>query len=500
MITRPVHDQGLRLAARTASSASLDWDALSGAQLVEALSRHLGEPSHRLSYLLLSVLERRVPLASSVVEFTRQWRIDGLVTPLTAEYARLARSLPRRARPLAIVGGVVVDVTDTSRSRFTTGIQRVARETVTRWTRDAEVTLAAWDPSGRTLHGLTDDETGRVLLADAGAVAPVPPGAVLIPFDATFVLPEITVAAARTASLRSVVRFGTRRSAAIGFDCIPVTTSETSGPGMPGAFSEYLAMLSLTDVVAPISSAAFTEYSGWAAMLPGAGLTPPRIETVGLPSQVGSVDDATVARVRAQLGLADTPVVLSVGSHEPRKNHLNLLVAAELNWRRGHEFSLVLVGGNAWGDGEFQAMVATLRRKGRAVTMLSGVDDDVVWSLYRSARCTVFCSVNEGFGLPVVESLVSSVPVITSDFGSMRELGEGHGALVVDPHDPTAMSDALERLLTDDELHAELVALSDSLPRPSWDDYAAQLWQLVVGPDTGTSEAAATGSATAETS
>jgi len=154
-------------------------------------------------------------------------------------------------------------------------------------------------------------------------------------------------------------------------------------------------------------------------MLPGAGLTPPAITTVALPAQVGRVDDDTVEGVRSELGLVDSTVVLSVGSHEPRKNHLALLTAAELNWRRGHEFTLVLVGGNAWGDGEFQAMVRRLRRKGRSVQMLSGVDDSVVWSLYRMARFSVFCSVNEGFGLPVVESLVSGVPVITSDFGSI---------------------------------------------------------------------------------
>jgi len=478
---RPGHDLALRAAGRRASSAPVDWDRLSGGELVDALSRDLGEASDRLSYLLLALLERRIPSTARVVEFTRRWRVEGLSAPLTVEYRRLRA--PRRPTPFVIVDGVVMDVTDTSRSRFTTGIQRVARETVTRWTREHRVVLAAWDVTGRHLAGLTPDETGRVLLDGAGAVTSVPAGSVVIPFDATFVLPEITVNADRTASLRSVVAYGAARSVAIGYDCIPVTTAETSGPGMPGAFSEYLATLATFDAVAPISSAAHTEYSGWASMLPGAGLTPPAITTVALPAQVGRVDDDTVEGVRSELGLVDSTVVLSVGSHEPRKNHLALLTAAELNWRRGHDFTLVLVGGNAWGDGEFQAMVRRLRRKGRSVQMLSGVDDSVVWSLYRMARFSVFCSVNEGFGLPVVESLVSGVPVITSDFGSMRELGEGHGAVVVDPHSPLDMAAAMEQLLTDDGLRAELVEASATLPRPTWDDYATEMWTLVEGAD-----------------
>ena len=482
---RPAHDEALRAAGRRASSAPVDWERLSGPELIDALDRDLGEASDRLSYLVLALLDRGVPSTARVVEFTRRWRVDGLSAPLTAEYRR--GRAPRRPRPFVIVDGVIMDVTDTSRSRFTTGIQRVARETVTRWGRGHDVVLAAWDVTGRQLGALTAEETGRVLLDGSVATVPVAAGTVVIPFDATFVLPEITVAAERTASVRSVVRFGTSRSVAIGYDCIPVTTAETSGPGMPGAFSEYLATLGHFDVVAPISSAARTEYSGWAAMLPGAGLAPPRIETVSLPAEVGSVDDETVDRVRAELGLVDTPVVLSVGSHEPRKNHLALLTAAELNWRAGHEFTLVLVGGNAWGDGEFQHMVRTLRRKGRSVQMLSGVGDDVVWSLYRMARFSVFCSVNEGFGLPVVESLVSGVPVVTSDFGSMRELGEGHGALVVDPHAPADIAHAMGRLLVDDELREELVALTAGMPRPTWDDYAARLWTLVDGPSAGSS-------------
>jgi hypothetical protein len=477
---RPSHDEALRAAGRRASSAPVDWDLLAGDELVDALSRDLGEASDRLSYLVLALLHRRIPAVSRVVEFTRRWRVEGLSAPLTEEYRR-GSVVHGAARPFVIVDTVVMDVTDTSRSSFTTGIQRVARETVTRWTRDHRVLLAAWDVTGRHLAALTDHETGRVLLEGAGEVETVAAGTVIVPFDATFVLPEITVAAERTASVRSVVRFGTRRAVAIGYDCIPVTTAETSGPGMPGAFSEYLATLSTFDAIAPISSAAFTEYTGWSAMLPGAGLVPPHIETVSLPAQVGAVDDDVVERVRSELGLVGATVVLSVGSHEPRKNHLALLTAAELNWRAGHDFTLVLVGGNAWGDGEFQEMVRRLRRKGRSVQMLSGVGDDVVWSLYRMARFSVFCSVNEGFGLPVVESLVSGVPVVTSDFGSMRELGEGHGALVVDPHSPLEMSRAMGRLFSDDELHVELVAQSADMPRPTWDDYAADLWRLVAG-------------------
>jgi glycosyltransferase involved in cell wall biosynthesis len=94
----------------------------------------------------------------------------------------------------------------------------------------------------------------------------------------------------------------------------------------------------------------------------------------------------------------------------------------------------------------------------------------------------VFCSLNEGFGLPVVESLASGTPVITSDFGSMRELGEGHGALTVDPRSPAGLAKALDRIFSDESLYRRLVAETATLLRSTWQDYARQLWSRVEVP------------------
>jgi glycosyltransferase involved in cell wall biosynthesis len=168
-----------------------------------------------------------------------------------------------------------------------------------------------------------------------------------------------------------------------------------------------------------------------------------------------------------------------VGSHEPRKNHLHLLLAAELRWRRGDDFVLVMVGGNSWDTIRFDSMVERLRAAGRDIITLSNADDAVVWSLYRIARFSVFCSLNEGFGLPVVESLASGTPVVTSNFGSMRELGEGYGAVLADPRDTNSMASAMDLLMNNQTEYDRLRAETSTLPPRSWDGYAEQLWALV---------------------
>ncbi|MCU1527628.1 MAG: D-inositol 3-phosphate glycosyltransferase [Frondihabitans sp.] len=478
------NDRALRAAATALLGNELGWRRTSGAHLVREIAAALETPDTSAAYLLLACLERGIPKAREIVEFTREWRRVGLEAPLLAAYSRL--SLDRagtRREEVVVVSGIVVDVTDTGRSRFTTGIQRVARETVTRWARDHDVTLVSWVSSGARLRGTADDEITRVVLEEASRSRIVRTGdKTVIPFEATFVLPEIAVAARRSENIHTIARFSRSRSTAIGFDCIPVTTSETSGPGMPGAFSKYLAALASFQAIAAISPASATEYSGWRRMLAGAGLDGPRVETLPLPWQSETVDEAAVARVRRELGLDDgRPTVLAIGSHEPRKNHLNLVTAAELRWRDGDDFHLVMVGGNAWADREFQELVSALRAKGRPIQLLAGVDDETVWALYSIARFSVFCSINEGFGLPVAESLASGTPVLTADFGSQRELGEGNGALVVDPHDVRAISSALTRLLRDDALVEELRGLTARLTRPSWDDYARSMWELTRG-------------------
>jgi glycosyltransferase involved in cell wall biosynthesis len=449
-------------------------------RIVPAIAAAAGAPSHAVSYLVLAAIHAEIPRPPAIKPFTRRWRLDGL-EPLIRERMAIARLRPVQL-PIRIVHGpTLVDVTDTLASSFTTGIQRVARETVARWgSAGHDIVLVRWDSRGRRLLTV-DAESRRGLVGDA----PVDPASrrpsIAIPYRTAFVLPEISVRQERTTRLRTIGRYAAGRTVAIGFDCIPITSAETTGDGMPGAFSKYLSALARFDVIAPISESSATEFRGWRRMLAGTGISGPAVETLELPfTTSGESDRDRAAALRHELGLGDDPIVLSVGSHEPRKNHLSLLHAAERVWRSGERFTLVMVGGNSWDTGRFDWMVDSLRRRGRPIITLSRVSDDTIWDLYDMARFSVFCSLNEGFGLPVVESLSHGTPVITSDFGSMRALGVGHGGLAVPPLDIDALTAAIGRLLRDDDLHAELVAQTALTPATSWESYADDLWKLAM--------------------
>jgi len=91
------------------------------------------------------------------------------------------------------------------------------------------------------------------------------------------------------------------------------------------------------------------------------------------------------------------------------------------------------------------------------IRRLGFVPDDDLKALYQSAVALVFPSLYEGFGVPLVEAMASGCPVITSDWGAMKEVC-GSGALLVDSRDPAAIAAAVTRLVEEPGLRAELVA------------------------------------------
>ena len=131
------------------------------------------------------------------------------------------------------------------------------------------------------------------------------------------------------------------------------------------------------------------------------------------------------------------PYVLGVGTLEPRKNLPALVTAFALLRRRHPELTLALAGLEGWEERPLEA---------EGVRLLGFVSDEELVRLYRGAAAFAYPSRFEGFGIPVVEALASGVPAVVSSHPSLNE-ASGEAALRVDPNDPEAFADALERAL-----------------------------------------------------
>lgn len=447
-------------------------------ELVARVLSWLDTATDRESWLALAVLSAELPLEAEVVDFTRRVRIDGasaaLADVIGARGGRMRLPAIDQRRVEIVTSGVVVDVDHTSTVEFATGIQRVVRETVRRWVRDHEPVLVGWTADATALRRLSDSERSTAVSGAAVTGKSPKTSTVIVPFGATYVLPELNINQSATRRLAALARWSPGATGAIGFDTVPLSSPETTDPGMPAAFANTLVAIRQMDVVVAISRAAATEYEGWRRMLSSAGIAGPAIETVLLGN------DHSMPAANPQVSVGATPLVVCVGSHEPRKNHLAVLAASEILWRQGFDFTLVFIGGNAWRSEGFAGRLAELVARGRPVSTRTGVSDDELDSLYRRAAFTVFPSLNEGYGLPVVESLRRGTPVITSDFGSMREIATHGGTLFVDPRDDDSIADAMRLLLTDESVRTGLAGEAAALPLRSWDDYADDVWAAVV--------------------
>lgn len=450
--------------------------------LLAALDTLLGPADPSSVWLALSVLEGELATTVDVRRTVRAIRLDGVGAALGTRPARTARDWLLRERPAevrVVTGAVLVDVEHTARTGLATGIQRVARETVKRWSRDHDITLVGWTSDHRCLRPLDAQEVTKALTGTGGSSTG---GAdvVLVPWQSTYVLPELSPERDRNERIAALAQYARSRTGVIGFDCVPITTAETTALGVSEAFAHNLAAVRHLDRVSTISEAAAVEYRGWRSMLGSVGQAGPDILVDFLPAEVPETTPAALETARDQLTVADLPMVLCVGSHEPRKNHLALLHAAELLWRDGVQFNLVLVGGRSWNDWRFRDALSEAQARSRPVEAVTTMSDDVLWAAYRLARCVAFPSLNEGFGLPVAEALACGTPVVTSGYGSMAEIAAAGGALLVDPRDDRSIAGGLRRLITGDDEHARLADAARARPRRTWDDYAAAVWSTLV--------------------
>jgi len=161
------------------------------------------------------------------------------------------------------------------------------------------------------------------------------------------------------------------------------------------------------------------------------------------------------ARNRAAriLGI-EPPYVLALAYDQPRKNMRTLLHAYA---RLAQDTpTLVLAGAGQWGQGPIYEMVKEAGIEER-VRFTGYVPEAILPDLYAGSRCFVFPSIYEGFGLPVLEAMACSAPVVAGNRTSIPEVA-GDSALLVDPTNVAAMAEAMNRVLSNKAYRDELRA------------------------------------------
>jgi glycosyltransferase involved in cell wall biosynthesis len=256
---------------------------------------------------------------------------------------------------------------------------------------------------------------------------------------------------------------------AVFHDAIALKFPEITPPKTVARFPAYLHELLAFDGVAANSEdsrATLVDYWRWLGIA-----NPPPVQAISL-----GVDSTHFHPANEPSPGSSLPVVLCVGSIEGRKNHLALLDACEQLWARGRRFELRLVGlAQVQTGAAALARMRSLHASGRPLRYDGPLGDAGVAAAYAGCAFTVYPSIIEGFGLPVIESLARGKPCICSARGALGESARGGGCVPLASVDATGLAHAMERLLTTPDELAALATAARARHFKTWADYAAEL-------------------------
>ena len=167
-------------------------------------------------------------------------------------------------------------------------------------------------------------------------------------------------------------------------------------------------------------------------------------------------------------------IILFAGALQLRKNIIRLVEAFE---GTAPGWKLILAGSSGFGAAEILERIKSSPRS-QDIQALGYVSDDVLETLYARASVFAFPSLDEGFGMPLLDAMARGVPVLTSNVSAMPEVA-GDAALLVNPFDVASISSGLNQLTGNPELRKELIQNGLKRSREfSWTTAVQQTWQV----------------------
>lgn len=376
---------------------------------------------------------------------------------------------------------LLLDLTHTSHTRARTGIQRVTRsllaalgERAVAVTHDphraAWRTLEPWETENLRVDAATAKRGAhwplrRRLQGRAARLLGRVPAA--LPSNGGLIVPEIFSPAVGRA-LPALFAATSGRKVALFHDAIALRLPELTPSKTVARFPAYLVELLAFDGIAAVSEESaevLIDYWRWlgAARVPVVHALPLGLD---LPPAAPEPPPAT----------GREPTVLSVGSIEGRKNHLALLEACEERWQRGDRFTLHLIGlAHPQTGAAALSRIAALQAAGRPLRYDGPVTDAQLEMAYAACTFTVYPSLSEGFGLPVMESVVRGKPCVCLGRGALGESARGGGCVLLENVSSARLADAIGRLVSSPPEVAALAREARQRPVKRWADYANEL-------------------------
>ncbi|MBC7654059.1 MAG: glycosyltransferase family 4 protein, partial [Oligoflexus sp.] len=175
------------------------------------------------------------------------------------------------------------------------------------------------------------------------------------------------------------------------------------------------------------------------------------------------------------------PYFICLGSIHPRKNSITLLKAFQKfkseNLQYPHQ--LIFVGRKAWKNAEIEEYLKSMSFR-KDVLFKGVMDDTEISKILASATASIYASLFEGFGLPVIESLACGTPIITSKGTSMEEISKGSAYLF----EPLSVDELMEQMIfiinNKGIVNEKVISGLAVAEEYNWDKTANLLWEVIL--------------------
>lgn len=163
---------------------------------------------------------------------------------------------------------------------------------------------------------------------------------------------------------------------------------------------------------------------------------------------------ADIGRANPSKGLPDngvevmnaikgSPTVLMVGTIEPRKKQEQVLDALDVLWKRNKDINLVFVGRNGWQMDKFVKRINGHKQNGKRLFWLSGISDEFLEDVYKLSSGVIVASLEEGYGLPIIEAAQHGKPLLLRDIPVFKEIA-GKSAVYFSGNDAEELADRID--------------------------------------------------------
>lgn len=375
-----------------------------------------------------------------------------------------------------------IDVTNSSKDTANSGVVRVTRRLSKELQARITIHFLVWDPD-RNSYYFPNELEYKLLSQYNGPTKSsynylstperklyIEDVLSIIPTEYRWLLLTETILEKNGAKIRYIANKYSMMIASIFYDAIPVLYPELCKDEIIREnHFQYMVGLSESDMVIPISN-----YSGeclsnfWIENQ----IHPTTIISNLLPGEFGgSARNFNFLQI-----LSPSITILCVSTLEPRKNHKSLVEAFNIitNQNPTLNWTLNLVGNRYSGSDDIFNFIQVACKKNSKIKYHGVVDDQTLTQMYCDSTFTVYPSIIEGFGMPILESIWNGRPCICNENGVMKELALDGGCITVDVNDSIKLADIIYQLGTDKELYSKLIKEATNRKMKTWKEYSEE--------------------------